>query len=207
MWTQDSFKQSPAGVPISASITNGGKGWFGMGQAGCDYEFSLPLFSFWRPHIIVGAFGDYDFSSLTGTNSNPDFVGSEKNSASWFAGARVGYVVTPRVLTYFDGGWTQARFDQVNFNFLSTGGPAPVGPAAQTYSGWFVGSGLEYSLDILPIPGLFLKTEYRYSQYSSANVPILFTATGAQTGFTVNSSKAIQMVSTELVWRFNWFGR
>ena len=74
MWTQDSFKQSPVGAPLSESVTNGGKG--------CDYQFSLPLFSFWRPNVIVGAFGDYDFSNLTGTNSNPSFVGFTTSATS-----------------------------------------------------------------------------------------------------------------------------
>ncbi len=208
MWTQDSFTRSPGGTPITASTTNGGKGWFGMGQAGCDYEFSLPLFSGWSPNLVIGAFGDFDGGSLTGTSSTPLLVGQEKESSSWFAGGRVGYVVTPRFLTYADGGWTQARFDQVNYNFIAPGGGASgLSLAAQTYNGWFVGSGFEYAFDWLPIPGLFLKTEYRYSQYDSpngTNVPFIATAGGAPNGFTLSSQKAIQMISTELVWRFNW---
>ena len=80
--------------------------------------------------------------------------------------------------------------------------------AAQTYNGWFVGSGFEYAFDFLPIPGLFLKTEYRYSQYASpngTNVPFIATAGGAPNGFTLSSQKAVQMISTELVWRFNFW--
>ena len=50
MWTQDSFV-TVGGTPVTASQTNGGKGWFGMGQAGCDYEFTLPLFSGWSPRL------------------------------------------------------------------------------------------------------------------------------------------------------------
>jgi hypothetical protein len=214
MWTQDSFLQNAAGLATSSTITNGGKGWFGMGQAGCDYEFHMPLFSFWSPDIVIGAFGDYDPSSITGTSSTPTLagfgtqVGREKNSSAWFVGGRAGVLVTPRFLTYFDGGYTQARFDQVNYTVFTFGGNIPSGAslAAQTYNGWFLGSGFEYAFDFLPIPGLFLKTEYRYSQYSSANVPFILTATGGPLPATLNSTKAIQMVSTELVWRFNWFG-
>jgi hypothetical protein len=79
--------------------------------------------------------------------------------------------------------------------------------AAQTYNGWFLGGGFEYSLDWLPISGLFLKTEYRCSQYSAANVPITGTAGGGlvvPAGIALNSQKATEMISTELVWRFNW---
>jgi outer membrane immunogenic protein len=71
-----------------------------------------------------------------------------------------------------------------------------------TYNGWFLGSGFEYSFDFLP--GLFFKTEYRYSTYNNANLPIQ--QAGVTPTLAVNSTKYVQMVSTELVWRFNWFG-
>jgi outer membrane immunogenic protein len=47
-WQQDSFVVSPAGVPVTASQSNGGTGWFGQGQVGCDYQFQLrlPLLTF-----------------------------------------------------------------------------------------------------------------------------------------------------------------
>jgi hypothetical protein len=84
--------------------------------------------------------------------------------------------------------------------------------SSQTYNGWFIGSGFEYAFDWLPIPGLFLKTEFRYSQYGNngVNVPLTGTIGGvplAGTGAALNSQKATEFVSTELVWRFNWFGR
>jgi outer membrane immunogenic protein len=210
MWTQDSFV-TVGGTPVTASQSNGGKGWFGMGQAGCDYEFTLPLFSGWSPRLVIGAFGDWDGGRLRGTSNFPGAVGQENNSSAWFAGGRVGYVVTPRFLTYTDGGWTQARFDGVNYNFaIAGGGPTGLSLAAKTYNGWFLGSGVEYSFDWLPIPGIFLKTEYRYSQYGGNNgtsVPLTGGVLGAPVvGAALNSQKAVQMVSTELVWRFNWFG-
>ena len=75
---------------------------------------------------------------------------------------------------------------------------------ANTYNGWFIGSGFEYGFDILP--GLFFKTEYRYSSYNTANLPLYWLhGIGAPTGFAVNSTKYTQMISTELVYRFNWF--
>jgi outer membrane immunogenic protein len=221
IWSQDGVVNNIAGVPVSTTNTNGGKGWFGMGQAGCDYEFSLPLFAGWSPNLVIGVFGDYDAGSLRGTSSTISLVGigmqsgPENNSSSWFVGGRAGYVVNPRFLTYIDGGYTQARFDQVNYTSAliipGFAGPTGFSLAAQTYNGWFLGSGFEYSFDWLPIPGLFLKTEYRYSQYNSTNVPFVLTATGALVGtpgapVTLTSQKNIQMVSTELVWRFNFLG-
>jgi hypothetical protein len=92
---------------------------------------------------VIGAFGDWDCGRLRGTSNFPGAVGQENNSSAWFAGGRVGYVVTPRFLTYTDGGWTQARFDGVNYNFaIAGGGPTGLSLAAKTYNGWFLGSGL-----------------------------------------------------------------
>ena len=207
-WNQNSFVQDPVTGPITASITNGGRGWFGQGQGGCDFQTGPFLFN---TPLVIGVFGDYEGGSITGTSSFPGVVGNETENASWAAGARIGALITPRVLTYFDGGWTQAKFGSVNYNLgIAGGGPTGISLAGQTYNGWFIGGGFEYALDWLPVPGLFLKTEYRYSQYNTANVPIVGAAGGGlviPAGITLNSQKQTEMVSTELVWRFNWFGR
>ena len=43
-WTQDSQVIVTASrAPVFAQVTNGGKGWFGQGQGGCDYQFNMPL--------------------------------------------------------------------------------------------------------------------------------------------------------------------
>jgi outer membrane immunogenic protein len=206
-WNEDSQRVITAtGVPVAAQVTNGGKGWFGMGQAGCDYQFNLPLGT-WNVPLVIGAFGDWDGGSIRGQNSDPLLVGTENESSAWFAGGRVGYLWSPRFLPYFDGGYTQAHFDQINYNGSGVGilgGPTGISLPAQTYNGWFIGSGFEYSFDWLPIPGLFLKTEYRYAQYNNATPSFSFA--GAPTGLSLNTTKYTQMVSTELVWRFNWFG-
>ena len=210
MWTQNSFV-TVNGTPATASQSNGGNGWFGQGQVGCDYQFRLPLFNFWSPNVVIGAFGDYEGGSITGSNSFPGLTGTEKETSTWAVGGRAGVLVSPRFLTYFDGGFTQARFDGVNYNFaIAGGGPTGVSLAAQNYNGWFIGSGFEYAFDWLPISGLFLKTEFRYSQYGGNNgvsVPISGAVAGFPvTGVALNSQKATEFVSTELVWRFNWFG-
>jgi len=194
MWNQDVVAETfPGLVQAGPTLTNGGRGWFGQGQGGCDYQFSLPL-PFWSPNVVIGAFGDYEAGNLRGTVTIPTTgtFGAESMNNAWAVGGRAGVLVTPKFLTYFDGGYTQANFGQVNFS-------APPGTiASNTYNGWFIGSGFEYSFDFLP--GLFFKTEYRYSTYSTANLPIIPTA------FALNSTKYIQMVSTELVWRFNFGG-
>ena len=35
---------------------------------------------------------------------------NEKESSAWFVGARLGYLVTPSFMSYFDGGYTRTRF-------------------------------------------------------------------------------------------------
>lgn len=204
MWNQDSFVTGPGGATVTANTTNGGRGWFGMVQGGCDYQFTAPIFN--NLQVVIGAFGDYNFDDITGnlnTGGSQGF-GNEKESSAWAAGGRIGVLITPKFLSYFDGGYTQTRFDQVNFQSYTGTIGASLGTniGATTYDGWFLGSGFEYAFDFLPIPGLFLKTEYRYSSFDWANVPI----TGAA-GFGIDSRKYTQTISTELIWRFNWFGQ
>jgi outer membrane immunogenic protein len=193
-WTQDSFAQAD-GLALTAPNTNGGSGWFGQGQGGCDYQFTTPIFNI---PAVMGLFGDYAGGDIDGRSSIADFVGGERESGVWSVGARFGVLLTPRILTFFDGGWSQAHFDGVSYA-LPGGTPTGLSLAPQTYNGWFIGSGFEYSLDWLPVPGMFLKTEYRYAQYggNGVNVPL-------SDGLTLNSQKSTEMVSTELVWRFNW---
>ena len=99
----------------------------------------------------------------------------------------------------------------MNYNIaIAGGGSSGVSLAAQTYNGWFIGSGFEYGFDWLPISGLFLKTEFCYSQYggNGTSVPLTGSVFGVPVaGAALNSQKATEFISTELVWRFNWFGR
>lgn len=205
-WTHDSYVQD-GGSPVTASQTDGGSGWFGQGQGGCDYQIIAPVFNV---PAVIGLFGDYAGGDIDGRSAFPGVVGGERESGAWSVGARAGVLITPRILTFFDGGFTQAHFNAVSYNLAIAGGTfTGLSLASQNYNGWFLGSGFEYALDWswLPVHGLFLKTEYRYSQFDTANVPITGTAGGGlvvPAGITLNSKPFTEMVSTELVWRFNW---
>src|SRR5262249_16727011 len=149
--------------------------------------------------------------NIRGSNSIPGLglTGSERESWTWAVGGRAGVLVTPRFLTYVDGGFTQARFDGMNYNLaFAGGGPSGLNLAAQTYDGWFIGIGFEYAFTWLPINGLFLKTEFRYSQYGGNNgvsVPLTGSIGGIPvTGAALNSQKATEFVSTEPVFRLYW---
>jgi outer membrane immunogenic protein len=131
-----------------------------------------------------------------------------KEQSAGYVGGRLGYLITPTVLGYFDGGWTRTRFTQGSEFQTATG--ATIGfsyPGAFSQNGWFLGGGTEVSLaDWIPIHGLFLRSEYRYAQYQGRNLAEFATATGALTGNVENTKASVQTITTSLVWKFNWLG-
>lgn len=208
-----------AGATLTQTTTNGGRGWFGTVTAGFDYQFSVP--------IVAGVFADYDFASIKGTlntgmatNFFNNLGGTEKESGAWAVGGRAGWLVTPAILTYVNGGYTQARFDGFAVDNLAglaalLPGPAPTGfsTAANTYHGWFIGSGVETQLaGLLGIfgNGWFMRTEYRFADYNSATLPVR-TAAGAIAAVggipvDVTLHPYVQTVRAELTYKFNWWG-
>jgi len=203
MWNQDNYiRDSVDGDQLSPNSTAGGRGWLGVAGGGCDYQFTA--MNNWN--VVIGAFGDYNFMNIHGSLLVPAeclCTGDENESGAWAVGLRAGVLVTPTFLTYINGGYTQARFDQTTLS--SFGGGPTFNLAAHTYSGWFLGSGAEYAFTWLPIHGLFLRTEYRFSEYNTADVPISFTD-GDPTGVDLHATKFVQTITTSLVWRFNWMG-
>jgi outer membrane immunogenic protein len=206
LWNQENtgFTDGPPRIPATATGTAGGRGYFGTVQGGCDYQFALAGYN-----LVVGAFGDYDFDSLKGTVAIPGstVLGYEKMSSAWAAGGRVGWLVVPSLLTYFSAGYTQATFNHVDFfNGLNPGAGTPAGFFwnKHTYNGWFLGAGDEYALNFLP--GLFWKTEYRFSEFDTGTNIFRATTTGLPIGSSEDSKKWVHSVRSELVYRFNWGG-
>jgi outer membrane immunogenic protein len=210
MWNQDhSLTNTGFTPPTGVTTTDGGRGWLGRVGAGCDYQISSSF--------VLGVFGDYDFMSLKGSNTPSEvfgfgggtgttpITGNETETNAWYVGGRLGYLINPSFLTYVDGGYTQTRFTLGGEFSTLTGAPIAFGFPNYTDSGWFLGSGFEYAVSgLLPIPGLFLKTEYRFSQYSTKNIAEVGFATGAPTGNVEATKPYVQTVTTALVWRFNW---
>jgi outer membrane immunogenic protein len=199
MWNQDTFFETdPGHLAITQTTTQGGRGWFGTGQFGCDYQVA--------PNWVFGAFVDGDFGSIRANVSPvPLLAATERERNAWAVGGRIGYLPYSNLLTFVSGGWTQARFDEIDYSLNLAPAPfaLPAFSPAHTYNGWFIGGGYEYRLPWWQ--NLTWKTEYRFSSFRAADLPILF-ANGAPTGFAINSEKFIQTVRTELVWRFNWGG-
>jgi outer membrane immunogenic protein len=196
------------GTTDTSTVTSGGRGWLGTVGGGCDYQFGSGS-GFWS-NWVVGAFADYDFMDLHRNFQSAefsDFAGEEKQKSAWAVGGRIGYMVTPNVFTYWNGGYTQSRFDQINLTEIFCACES-VTIGSHTYHGWFIGGGTEIALSGLfglPLPsGLFWRSEYRYSSFNSATLPIL--EGGVSTPFSENMKPFVQTITTSLVWKFNWGG-
>lgn len=199
--TNNDHNDYVTGTSIAAgpNLTTGARGWLGTVQAGCDYQFN---------NFVVGAFGDYDFMSVTGTISTggtgfSSLTGTQKQDQQWAIGVRAGYLVLPQLLTYVSGGYTQAHWQSSNLiPFPGTGVGTVVLPG-DTKGGWFIGTGDEYALTGF-LPGLFWKTEYRYSEFDRSNVNETFG--GVPFGLSQTQKFRENSVRSELVYRFNWSG-
>jgi outer membrane immunogenic protein len=187
------------GGPFSLNKTDGARGWFGTVQGGCDYQFA--------GNWVAGVFADYDFSDISGDHLGFGFnqVGRQKQDWSWAVGGRIGYLIVPQLLTYVSAGYTQAHWKTVDYSSAAFPGSAPnFTTAGYQRGGWFVGTGDEYALSFLP--GLFWKTEYRYSEFDAKDTQFFTLPALAPTGQFIHEKIREHSVRSELVYRFNWGG-
>jgi outer membrane immunogenic protein len=199
MYNVDQTQESnPGFIAVTQTIDSGGRGWLGRAGAGCDYQVGQSF--------VVGAFADFDWMDIHGTIDPGALTvaGNMKESSAWYAGGRIGYLVTPNLLGYVDAGYTETRFDQVNMSGLILGTAITAQIPGHDYNGWFLGGGTEYALNMswLPVRGLFWRTEYRFSSYDSADL-VVFTG-GAPSTSAEHMVPYVQTVTSSLVWRFNW---
>jgi outer membrane immunogenic protein len=204
LWAADSnLVTNPGGLAVTRDQRMGGSGWYGTAGAGYDWQFS----SNW----VAGVFGDVQFGSIRGSIDDPLFAaeGREKLETSWALGARLGYLVAPNVLSYVNGGFSDSHWSSAGFATLAApGGPALFTTPSFNRGGWFVGGGMENSLNIFGIaaPGWFMKTEYRVAYYNRVTLPETLVAPVIPTGFSDTFKPWVQTISTSLVYRFNWTG-
>jgi outer membrane immunogenic protein len=206
LWTADTnVVTSPGGVSSSRDARMGGDGWFGTVGAGYDWQFNGP----W----VAGIFADGQFGSLRGSIVRPianvgAVEGREKLETSYAVGVRLGYLVAPNVYSYVNGGYSGSEWSGASYTGLGVAG-TPVAWTTGSFqrNGWFVGGGVENSLNIFGIssPGWFMKTEYRSAFYDRVTLPET-TPGGFPTGFATTFKPIVQTVSTSLVYRFNWGG-
>jgi outer membrane immunogenic protein len=194
MYNADHATLNAAGVALTSNATAGGRGYFGTVLVGGDYQFS--------DRIVAGVFADYDFSRIKGDFQPGLFgvVGEMKQTSAWAVGGRIGWLATPQILTYVNGGYSQARFADVNLAPIGGGAVVATLPA-QRYNGYFIGGGVEYMF----APGWFAKTEYRYADYRSHDIQFIG-ANGVPSVFSERIHPYVQTIRSELVYKFNWGG-
>ena len=198
------FGFGPAGSLIEGNSRLGGRGWFGTVGAGYDWQFGGK----W----VAGLFGDGQFGDIHGSIIDTFWgtEGTEKLRTSYAAGARLGYLVAPNVLSYVNAGYSGSEWSGANLSILAVA----VGNTSYSTSpsfrrdGWFVGGGVENSINLfgLAAPGWFMKTEYRSSFYNAKDNVEFFNGTNLPTGFAIRENAWTQTISTSLVYRFNWTG-
>ena len=191
-----------ARVQLSGQYDTGGRGWLGRVGGGCDYQFGG--IGSWN--LVIGAFADYDWADINGRFADGGgIVATETLNSQWSVGGRIGLLVTPQLLTYFSGGYTEAKFDYGTF---TTNVPVPVAAGVylndHTYKGWFLGSGLEYALAWAP--GLTVKTEYRFSEFDTGTNQYYIVGTNLRNGIEIDSTKYVHTVTTSLSYKFNFGG-
>lgn len=121
-----------------------------LGAVGIGYDTSI------GNDLILGVFGDFTFGEMD--DRFTDNVGNELRSSYenvWAVGGRLGYVVNNDTLLYGTIGYTTADFRISN----------ATGAIQDDIDGYFIGAGLERKL----CDRLFLKAEYRYSDYDNTS--------------------------------------
>jgi len=200
VWDADSHTNF-LGVPATINQRVGGDGWFGTVGIGYDWQFG----GGW----VAGIFGDGQFGSLKGNINDQLFglTGSIKMEDAWAGGVRLGYLIAPNVLSYVNGGYSGSQWSGAGLTDL-VGTPAGVHTDSFNRNGWFVGGGVENSLNIFGIaaPGWFMKTEYRAAYYDRKDVAVRTDVGNLATTDTISFKPLVQTVSTSLVYRFNWGG-
>ena len=114
--------------------------------------------------VVLGLEGELTDSSanVEFDENDPEFFGFGDVNAGRdiYVGARAGILANPDLLLYVKGGYTNARFN-VNSSFDGDEYRAKVDT-----DGFRLGAGAEYALN----RNTFAKIEYRYSNYSSAEL-------------------------------------
>lgn len=175
----------------------GGRGYFGTVGGGYDWQIN--------PTWVVGVFGDAQFGDIRGSlaDAATGVTGRLKNDTNYAAGARLGYLISPNALSYVNVGYSHADFKGVA---LTDATGAAFGSTGKSHrDGWFLGGGVENSLNIFGIssPGWFMKTEYRVAEYDRKTSQV-FDPAGVATTTGIAFKPYVQTIQTSLVYRFNW---
>ena len=114
--------------------------------------------------MVIGAEAELTESTADTQSEDGDpetfGLGSVEAGRDIYVGARAGFKATPNTLLYAKGGYTKARY-----GFLGTDGEVDYRQRIDV-DGWRAGAGVEQKLGA----NAFAKLEYRYSNYSKAEL-------------------------------------
>jgi outer membrane immunogenic protein len=145
-------------------VSGNGSGFAGGGQIGCDYQMGA-----W----LIGIRDLFDGTSLNSSRTlfDPSFAtgsGTINSKVRWFDAltGRVGYLVTPTVLFYGQGGAAWAQYSLTAFNGLG----AEVGSiSGNSRTGWTAGFGFEWMF----VPHWSVFTEYNFVGFGTRSSSFL----------------------------------
>jgi outer membrane immunogenic protein len=179
-----SLSEIELGVTESMADLNGvsGTGVIGTVEVGYDRQFG---------NIVAGVFFNYDFGDDVSSSLRiEDLNVNAKQTDSWTAGGRLGYLVNPGTLAYVLGGYTQSTFEL---------GIPGFGSADDTFAGWTVGGGLETRLS----GNWYLKGEYRFTEFDTNGYAAVDVVGD---GFGVDVDTSVQTARLVLSYKANLFG-
>jgi outer membrane immunogenic protein len=173
-WGNANFSGLGVDAP-SGGFNIGSGGVLGGGQIGCNLQFSR--------NWILGAEGDFGWSSISGTVQEPFFSGKNQHLHSqtdWIASAtgRVGYALD-NWMFYGKGGVAWAR-NQYGLNtpevsFIIFTIPAFNGTGADTAFGATGGGGIEWAF----APGWSARVEFDFYGFGSRNIMLVDPTAGS----------------------------
>ena len=129
---------------------------FGYG-IGAGYDFNAG-------NVVLGVETELSDSTAKTEFTNGDFegfgLGDVETGRDIYVGARAGFIAAPNLLVYGKGGYTNARYN-IESSFDGDEYRAKIDT-----DGFRIGAGAEYALS----GNSFAKIEYRYSNYSDAEL-------------------------------------
>lgn len=132
------------------------------------------------PQWILGVEGEWRYAGLEGDDGGS---GGDINelSTNWDASltAHLGLVVSPSAMIYLTGGFTWLDADS---NVLN----APIETVSETFGGWTLGGGIEFSLGAMTTA----RVQYRYADYDEEVLTFPINLYDMETGPTINEITA-----------------
>ena len=164
--TTPAFAQDDA--PFTGAHVEGLVGYDDVRDADGDLMYGVSGgFDFQTGGVIIGLEGEFADSDVNGNSDDLITTGDNfqlNTDRDLYAGARLGFVVSPTTLIYAKGGYTNAKFES-RFDT----GTGTVYDRGITADGWRAGAGIEQKFSLLG-PSGFIKAEYRYSNYRNLDI-------------------------------------